>query len=369
MLFLCMQMLMASPVESPIRLAAQLAKDGEIARAESVLLDIDIEHQTRDVVLLHVTLGLIALKKEQPREALNNFIQARELFSEKTEGIEKDSVLVYIAQCHLMLEEPSEALSVLKEYTKDTKIVRLLHIEAYRQLKSWDIGWEYAKRAVQTWNDDIRLRQEVIFFSSKLGLVLPLQEELQFCLSSSDMKENDALRIAALLREDGHSDIALSFLDVVKHRFFSENVWRSLSILALEQGKWSHAASSLSVLSMYEPSYSLEASQAYIQSGDWEQALRYNSFAPASKEKYQQRLSILLQHKEYELAVVVQDQLGRWGAIMDDTVRYGLGYAYFQIGLYEEAKESLTGISEPKIFQQSVALQKVIQKCMVDPCY
>ena len=120
---------------------------------------------------------------------------------------------------------------------------------------------------------------------------------------------------------------------------------------------------------MYEPSYSLEASQAFIQSGDWEQALRYNSFAPASKEKYQQRLSILLQHKEYELAVVVQDQLGRWGAIVDDTVRYGLGYAYFQIGLYERAKESLTGISEPKIFKQSVALQKVIQKCMVDPCY
>ena len=86
MLFLCMQMLMAAPVESPIRLAAQLAKDGEIARAESVLLDIDVEHQTRDVVLLHVTLGLIALKKDLPREALKNFIQARELFSEKTEG-------------------------------------------------------------------------------------------------------------------------------------------------------------------------------------------------------------------------------------------------------------------------------------------
>ena len=119
MLFLCMQMLMAAPVESPIRLAAQLAKDGEIARAESVLLDIDVEHQTRDVVLLHVTLGLIALKKDLPREALKNFIQARELFSEKTEGIEKDSILVYIAQCHLMLEEPKEALSVLKEYQKD----------------------------------------------------------------------------------------------------------------------------------------------------------------------------------------------------------------------------------------------------------
>ena len=369
MLFLCIQMLMAKPVESPIRLAAQLAKDGEVVRAESVLGDIDIENQTSDVVLLHVTLGLIALKKDLPRDALNSFVQANELFSEKTKGIEKESILVYIARCHLMLEEPTQALTVLNECTKDTKTVRLMHMDAYRQLESWDLGWEYATRTVEKWDDDIRLRQELIFFSSKLGLVLPLQEELQFCLVSPALQEMDALRIASWLREDGHSDVALSFLGVVKHRFFSEDVWRSLSIIALEQGEWSHAASALSVLSMYQPSYALEASQAFIQSGDWEQALRYNSFAPASKEKYQQRLSILLQHKEYELAVVVQDQLGRWGTIVDDTVRYGLGYAYFQIGLYQEAKDSITGISEPKIFQQSIALQKVIQKCMVDRCY
>lgn len=369
MLLFFMHALMAKPIESPIRLAAQLAKDGEIARAESVLLDVDIANQTSDVVLLHVTLGLIALKKDLPREALRSFVQARSLYSEKTEGIEQDSILVYIAQCHLMLEEPTEALDVLEEYKKDTKVVRLLRLEAYRQQKSWDFGWEYAKETAQKWDDDIRLRQEIIYFSSKLGLILPLEEELQFCLLSSDLKEQDALRIASWLREDGHSDVALSFLDVTKHRFFSEDVWRSLSILALEQGDWSHAASTLSVLSMYEPSYALEASQAFIQSGNWEQALRYNTFAPASKEKYQQRLSILLQHKEYELAVVVQEQINRWSEAMEDTVRYGLGYAYFQIGLYEEAKESLTGISEPKIFQQSVALQKVIQKCMVDPCY
>ena len=154
--------------------------------------------------MLHVTLGLIALKKDLPREALHSFIQARELFSEKTEGIEKDSILVYIARCHLMLEEPNKALVVLKEYKKDTKVVRLLHIEAYRQLKSWDIGWEYTNQTVQKWRDDIRLRQEVIFFSSKLGLIC-LWKKSSVLSVICRVERDGCTSDSQLAPEDGHS--------------------------------------------------------------------------------------------------------------------------------------------------------------------
>ena len=65
------------------------------------------------------------------------------------------------------------------------------------------------------------------------------------------------------------------------------------------------------------------------------QALQHNGFAPSSKEKAQQRFS-LLEMEQYAQAVALTDRLTYWKLTEDDAVRYGLAY-HFQLKSFDEA--------------------------------
>ena len=85
-------------------------------------------------------------------------------------------------------------------------------------------------------------------------------------------------------------------------------------------------------------------------------------------KKRTQRLSLLLQKGSYDLIAPLEKELLRSSNVLEDSFRYGLAYAHFQRGLYQEAKDSLVGITDPKVFRQSIALQKAIYRCIEGGC-
>lgn len=363
--------LWAKPVENPIALAAQLARDGEMARAESVLAGVSADAFVQNGSLFFITKGLIALHKKEIAEALDAFVHAEQSLKASKEKVEQDeleNISLYIAQCHVLLQQPDQALAILEHLNKDVLAVYLLKLEAYAQKEDWVQAYSVQKEGIAKYPLSQELHIQEVLIASKLGLMLPVRDLIPFFAHSETIDAKTFLQLAGTLRDDGHRKEAGLYLDVGRKRFFSEDIWKASAIVALEQGEWLQGAEILSVLSVEIPSYALETAQAYAQAGDISKALLYNSFAPISSEKLTQRLSLLLQNGSYDLIAPLQKELARYSAKIEDSVRYGLAYAHFQRGLYQEAQDSLAGISDPKIFRQSVALQKAIYKCMDGGC-
>ena len=135
------------------------------------------------------------------------------------------------------------------------------------------------------------------------------------------------------------------------------------AVIALKMEEWLLAAELLSVLSLEDSKYAIETAEAYRNAGRHRQALQHNGFAPSSKEKAQQRFSLLLEMEQYAQAVSLTDRLTYWKLTEDDAVRYGLAYAHFQLKSFEEALQYCSGITDRNVFQQSVTLRQIIRDC------
>ena len=360
--------LFAKPLENPIVLAAQLARDGEISRAQSVLNGVEESEMGDKRVLYLVTKGLVHLQKKEGEQALQSFMDAESSFQEGNDDVDLPTIRLYIARCLLLLERSKEALGVLEQCDQSKRATNVLRIEAHKKEGEWGEAWSAQQQAESLFNQDIEIRIQGILISSKLGLLMEVRDGVSFFTALEAPTEDHILRISSGLRSDGHREMAAMFLELGRHRFFSEDLWRASAVVELERGEWRNAGDILAILSTKDPTYATEAAQAYLQSGDLDKALRYNSFAPRSKDKMQQRLSILLQREEYDLIPVLEQQISNWSLLSQDSVRYGLAYAHFKRGSYQEAKGLLSGISDPKIFRQAVALQRAIAQCSEGGC-
>ena len=95
--------LCAKPVEDPVALAAQLARDGEMARAESVISGLADTEKVQDITLLHITKGLIYLHKADIERALESFIQAQLSLESTEDKTRVDNISLYIALLHYIV--------------------------------------------------------------------------------------------------------------------------------------------------------------------------------------------------------------------------------------------------------------------------
>ena len=360
--------LCAKPVEDPVALAAQLARDGEMARAESVISGLADTEKVQDITLLHITKGLIYLHKADIERALESFIQAQLSLESTEDKTRVDNISLYIAQCYLHLREPTKALDTLEKIATRKLSVYLMTTEAYSQKMDWTRAYITILEGKKLFSNDKSLWIQEILVSSKLGLLIPVRSLLNRGAELNWLDEKSVLQLASRLREDGHLFEASLYLDVGRARFFTEELWKASAIVSLERQEWQKAGDILAVLSVEHPSYALETAQAYAQAGEISKALRYNSFAPASVQKSTQRLSLLLQKGAYDLIVPLEKELLRTSTEIEDNIRYGLAYAHFQRGFYQRAKDTLVGISDPKVFRHSVTLQKAIYRCLEGGC-
>ena len=59
--------------------------------------------------------------------------------------------------------------------------------------------------------------------------------------------------------------------------------------------------------------------------------------------------------------VDLMQQPARLGLLDDDRVRYGLAYAWMQVGDLQRADRLLGGISDPAVFRQATELRRAMQ--------
>ena len=187
-------------------------------------------------------------------------------------------------------------------------------------------------------------------------------------IERSDLGVVDCLHVARGFHESGAPEGAYRVLKQCSYRFSDTDLWVAAAAQAITLERYSDAAALLIVLAEKDPSFAIEASEAYRQAGVIRSALYANSLATDGPEKVRQRLGLYVTKGQFVEAVSLVPRLKRWDLMSDDAVRYGVAYAYFQLGSYENAKESLLGIQDATVFKQAAALRRAIASCEIEHC-
>ena len=367
-LWLCLCLVLASPVESPIALAAQLAGDGNTDRALSALQQVDPNKLGKEEALYRATVGLIALQQQRYPQALEAFQQALVLVEEGQEGPQITTLYLYIGQCHLLMSDPQQALAALARADLENVNTHLLIVRAHRDLQDYASAWQTVDDAVAQFPSDISIRLAKIDLALGLNQLQSVREEVAFFSASEQTTADVLLRIAQQCREQQALSEAALFLQAGRYRFSDEEIWKASAIISLQQERWVEAGEILQVMALQRPEYAIEAAEAYRQADLLDRAFLQNSFAPPSPEKTSQRLSLLLEQQEYERALALEPRVRFWELSEEDSIRYGLAYAYYQTKDYTAALAYLKGISDQAVFQQAIGLRRAIEGCQRQGC-
>lgn len=359
----------SSPVDDPIVLAAKLISDGHADRANSVLVTVDIDNLGTREALYYSTLGSIQEKNKQWTEAKESFDLALTILNgeagEKQEGIDRVYVETHLARCWVELTEFQNAIDVLESVYADSREViwYLLMNRAQLGLEVWERAWSTLLEGIELFADNLELRHQVITLAVQLNLYDAVEPHMFAVLNHADVQVVDFIRIADVGQQHAAYEIAEMALRLGRLKGYNTELWTASAVIALKMEEWLLAAELLSVLSLEDSKYAIETAEAYRSAGRHRQALQHNGFAPSSKEKAQQRFSLLLEMERYAQAVALTDRLTYWKLTEDDAVRYGLAYAHFQLKSFDEALQYCSGITDRNVFQQSVTLRQIIRDC------
>ena len=359
----------SSTVDDPIVLAAKLISDGHADRANSVLVTVDVDNLGTREALYYSTLGSIQEKNKQWTEARDSFELALTILNgeagAKQEGIDLVYVETHLARCWVELTEFQSAIDVLEGVSAESREViwYLLMNRAQQGLEIWERAWSTLLEGTEIFADNLELRHQVITLAVQLHLHEAIEPHLFAVLNHADVQVVDFIRIADVGQKHAAYDIAEMALRLGRLNGYNAELWTASAVIALKMEEWLLAAELLSVLSLDDSKYAIETAEAYRSAGRHRQALQHNGFAPSSKEKAQQRFSLLLEMEQYAQAVALTDRLTYWKLTDDDAVRYGLAYAHFQLKSFDEALQYCSGITDRNVFQQSVTLRQIIRDC------
>lgn len=346
-------------------MAALLVKDGHYQRALMALQNVDTEAEEADLIRYYTLEGLAYL-------SLNDLPAAKHSLQQAVANGQTDRVIyVYLAQTHYGLKEYRETvMAVDKAGDKAVAYPGLAEMQAqsYWNLKQYDNAFAVLNKAQEQFPQDQRFLRRKVFYLVELGLYrMAADVGLQY-LQQSEAKVKDYIAIGNALRLSRQYGEALRILELAQLQFPDDTmVAKVLAHTYLDQGMQNTAAQIFEQAAIYDPALLAEAGEIYRRAGRFYRALSLNAGIADRKIKLKQRLALLLALKRYEAATNMQNDLYRVGLLNDQTIRYALAYANFNIGRYKQTKRHLEYLKEPDLFKKGIELRRVMAECQQEP--
>jgi tetratricopeptide (TPR) repeat protein len=347
-----------------LALAALLVRDGQWDRAESVIASIPTDSEEANTALYFTTVGLLAMQKQQFESAAVAYESALKRAKEEEEAPESSLLQLYLAQAWFAADEPIQALKALdaaEDREKSTASGWIMRIQVERAAGLAEQAWASAQSAEITFPADLDIGSLQVDILAAHGLFEPARDQCLSLIEHPHLTADHAVQLVGILREHRALEAAAIVADLSRLRFpTSLNAWLSAAQVAMERGANAEAAHYLQIASTIDPSYGIQAAEAWRQAGMAERALYMNAQSGDSPEKARQRLALLLEAEEYARALSLEPRLSRHQLLSEDPIRYGLAYAHFQLGQIDESETWLNGISDPQIFRQATRLRSAI---------
>jgi tetratricopeptide (TPR) repeat protein len=350
------------PVEDPVELAGLLVREGDWERAAEVLAAIDPAAPGLDRSRLWTLRGLAALQAGRATEASEAF---RAALASAVEG--RELLELHLARALLAAGDPRGALAALDragEVGLSLPGTYLLRAEAQEALGQGEAAWDALEAGARAFPDQAELRRRQVFLLVRLGLFREARALGEVLLARPDSAADDAIAIAEALRRGGDASEAQAILEAALLRQGDDRaLLLAAARAALDAGQPRNAGRFLERAAVIDPALALDAAEAYRRAADFEAALRCNAAVQDPAAKARQRLGLLLDAEEWELAVALEERLDRLGLGEDDGVAYGLGYAWFRLGDFDRAEARLGSIADPEVFRRANELRGAMAAC------
>ena len=367
LLTLPMPVLTKEPVDEVdyVELAALLVRDGEYDRAEESIAKVDPAAEGIDLAKYHTVLGLIALERQRPGDAVEAFGKAI--------AAGQDDPLIHLlrAQANFGLERYDDAIKAL-DAAGDTVLslsgAWLLRAHAYWMTGQRQACMETLSQATERFPGNTGFLRRQVFYLVDAGLYREAGELGREYLQRAEGKAEDYLAIGTALRRSKSFDEALAFLESARLQFPDEgNIAKALAQTWLESGKPLAAAEVLAKQAELEPALFAEAAELFRRAGHPARALQLNARIMDGSRKLKQRVGLLVELGAFDQITGMENALARVGLLTDEDIRYALAYAYFKASDYVATERHLKALTRPELFRRATELRRLMQDCADAP--
>ncbi|SMF54569.1 tetratricopeptide repeat protein [Pseudobacteriovorax antillogorgiicola] len=342
-----------------LSLAGRLMRDGDYQRAEEILKKVppnEVETEKYKTIR-----GLLWLYQEDYDAALESFDHIIE------GGTEDRYVYIYKGQALYGLKMYEKALKVfarVDDLSASIPSIYLIRGRAHWSLNQKPQAWQMMARGEERFQDDFRFMRLRLTWMIEEGLLEQAYQLGAQIIGKNLFAMDDQMAIAAGLRNAGAHEQAIKLLEILRLRYpSSPNVLIQLAYSYMKRDKLLTAAQMFEKASYFNEKYIFEAAELYRRAGTYGLAMSLNHKIKDQKQKFRQRLAILIAMGDYESATFTEPELDRLGLLQQEELRYALAYAYFKTGALDKVEEHLARITEPGLFKKAVALRKEIANC------
>ncbi len=352
-----------APEVDRVGLAAVLLRDGHPDRAALVLDGVDPEAEEVDKARYYTLRGVIALRQQDFRGALDAFDGAI------AAGATDSSLHLYRARSAYALDDCETALSALDQAGPAVQdggpdmfvIPAECHWRGGRHalsLAALDAG--EARHPEHRGFQRTRIQRLV-----ELGLFQAAVEAGRRFLAGGAAAIEDHLFVSEALIRAGQPGEARALLEEARLIFGDDE-----RILVQSGHAWLGAehpiigARMFERAALYDPAYSRDAAEIYREQRFFARALALNGRLFEQPAKLRQRLALLLDMQRFEAAAALEPRLSRLGLLTEDEeLRYALAYARFRLGDFETAEGHLRRLQSPQMFERAGQLRKAMADC------
>lgn len=352
-----------------INLGATLLKDGYTQRAKSVLEKVDVKRKDFDFARYYTLKGILLHKLSYPTLS-NIFFEAS-----MKHGQKNLSILLYVAKNHWQLQNYTQVVATLDKAgeiaMQDPQMV-VIKAEAYKRQNKMQQAWAVLDQGIALHPEFSRFYSQKFYYLLGLGFYQQAGEYAQKFLQSKQYSPQDYLAVSYALRENNQYDAAAALLEeaVIKHQD-NDKLIELLGQVYIDQQHYLMAALVFDWAAIKHPRFSKKAATLYLRAKQPIRSMQLNRRILDQKAKFRQRLGIDIFLDDYETLVAKTPALKRYDLIKEDKIAYAVGYGYFRIGDYVNAKKYLKQITDSQLFSKASHIFQQIEKCQNDPieCY
>ncbi|HBK54829.1 MAG TPA: hypothetical protein DDZ76_00865 [Xanthomonadales bacterium] len=344
-----------------LALATLLTRDGEYARAEEALAQVDVADEALDRGQYHTVRGLIALERSRHSEAADAFAEAI------AAGQNDPLIHLYRAQAYFAIERYGDALAALDAAGEGVAALSgawLMRGHAYWMLGRRQETFDTLSRASERFPGNHGFLRRQVFYLIDAGLNREAAELGRTYLRRAEGKAEDYVAIGTALRRSGDTQAALVFLEEAGMRFPEDvSIPKALAQTWLEADAPMAAAEILARAAVAEPALYAETAELLRRAGQPTRALRANALVPEPERRLKQRVGLLLELRRYDQVAAMEEALYRAGLLADEDVRYALAYAHYRDGDHQAAERHLQALTRPELFRKATELRRLMSEC------
>lgn len=348
----------------PVALASVLIHDKHFDRAKLVLEEVNIKDPKLDInrPRYFLLLGLTYLELQEHEKA------AGALEMSAKSGQKDKIVYVFLAQARFHMGDFKGAILATqkaREAAETLPGVFLLTAQSYWRSDDRAAAYETFSRGIKKFPNDDALRKNRVLLLVDMGLYQQaVTEGMAYLSQKEDAKGEEYVAFSEALIKAKRYEDAVILLETARLRYSEDkDIVIQLARAYMEGGHLFIAARLFEHASRITPELTLDAAELYRRAGRLPPAVRLNEKVADQKSKIRQRLGLLIELERFEEAASLESRLTRLGLMDEDAVRYGLAYAYFMTGRFEQAEVVLKLISDPAFFEKSIQLRKIMGSC------